>query len=69
MKSIEYQGTPVTNNLLKTLLLSECEKHPNEYEWDATPKARTKLTLPVDSIGAKSATTPAICTSIGSLPR
>lgn len=24
----------ITNNHLKTLLLYECEKHPNEYEWD-----------------------------------
>ncbi len=33
---LEFQGggSPVTNYILKTLLLFECEKHPREHEWD-----------------------------------
>ncbi|XP_008475176.1 protein mab-21-like [Diaphorina citri] len=33
-RHLELPGNPVTNYHMKTLLLYECEKHPNELEWD-----------------------------------
>lgn len=35
-RHLELPGNPVTNYHMKTLLLYECEKHPNELEWDET---------------------------------
>ncbi|CAD6185950.1 unnamed protein product [Caenorhabditis auriculariae] len=31
---LDFAGTPVTNYILKTLVLYECEKHCADYEWD-----------------------------------
>ncbi|GMR43277.1 hypothetical protein PMAYCL1PPCAC_13472 [Pristionchus mayeri] len=31
---LDVPGTPVTNYIVKTLLLGECEKHPHEFEWE-----------------------------------
>uniref|UniRef100_A0AC35TXK8 Mab-21 domain-containing protein n=1 Tax=Rhabditophanes sp. KR3021 TaxID=114890 RepID=A0AC35TXK8_9BILA len=31
---LEFMGTPITNYIIKTLVLFECEKHPRDYEWD-----------------------------------
>ncbi|CAO4369847.1 unnamed protein product [Caenorhabditis nigoni] len=33
---MDFPGTPVTNYILKTLVLYECEKHCSEYEWEDT---------------------------------
>lgn len=31
---LDFPGTPITNYILKTLMLYECEKHCNDYEWE-----------------------------------
>jgi len=31
---LDFPGTPISHYILKTLLLFECEKHFNEYDWD-----------------------------------
>ncbi|EJW88822.1 hypothetical protein WUBG_00270 [Wuchereria bancrofti] len=31
---LDFPQSPITNYILKTLLLFECEKHYNEYEWE-----------------------------------
>lgn len=31
---LDFPGSPITAYILKTLLLFECEKHPNEFEWE-----------------------------------
>lgn len=31
---LDFHGTPISNYILKTLVLYECEKHCTEYEWD-----------------------------------
>lgn len=31
---LDFPSSPITNYILKTLLLFECEKHYNEYEWE-----------------------------------
>ncbi|MFH4974006.1 hypothetical protein AB6A40_000715 [Gnathostoma spinigerum] len=31
---LDFPSSPITNYILKTLLLFECEKHCNEYEWE-----------------------------------
>lgn len=31
---LDFPGTPVSNYILKTLMLYECEKHCNDYEWE-----------------------------------
>lgn len=31
---LDFPSSPITNYILKTLLLFECEKHFNEYEWE-----------------------------------
>ncbi|CAJ0942957.1 unnamed protein product, partial [Mesorhabditis belari] len=33
-KHLEFPGTPITAYILKTLVLFECEKHSNDYEWE-----------------------------------
>ncbi len=30
---LDFSNSPITNYILKTLLLFECEKHPHEAEW------------------------------------
>jgi hypothetical protein len=32
-RHLDYVGTPVTNYIMRTLVLFECEKHPLETEW------------------------------------
>jgi hypothetical protein len=32
-RHLDYNGSPVTNYILKTLILYECEKHQQEHEW------------------------------------
>uniref|UniRef100_A0A7E4V5M9 Mab-21 domain-containing protein n=1 Tax=Panagrellus redivivus TaxID=6233 RepID=A0A7E4V5M9_PANRE len=32
-RHLDYEGSPVTNYILKTLILYECEKHQQEHEW------------------------------------
>jgi len=32
-KHLDFANSPITNYILKTLLLFECEKHPKESEW------------------------------------
>ncbi|CAB3401728.1 unnamed protein product [Caenorhabditis bovis] len=32
---LDFPGTPVTNYILKTLVLYECEKHCSDYDWEA----------------------------------
>ncbi|KJH44681.1 hypothetical protein DICVIV_09288 [Dictyocaulus viviparus] len=31
---LDFPGTPITNYILKTLILYECEKHCNDFEWE-----------------------------------
>ncbi|CAI5445926.1 unnamed protein product [Caenorhabditis angaria] len=31
---LDFPGTPITNYILKTLVLYECEKHFSDYEWE-----------------------------------
>ncbi|KHN71894.1 Protein male abnormal 21 [Toxocara canis] len=31
---LDFPSSPITNYILKTLLLFECEKHYNEFEWE-----------------------------------
>ncbi|CAI4232503.1 unnamed protein product [Auanema sp. JU1783] len=33
-RHLDFSGTPITNYILKTLLLYECEKHCADYEWE-----------------------------------
>jgi hypothetical protein len=35
-RHLELPGQPVNNQILKILLLYECEKHPYDYEWEET---------------------------------
>ncbi|KAE9554649.1 hypothetical protein FO519_002136 [Halicephalobus sp. NKZ332] len=32
-RHLDYPGSPITNYILKTLVLYECEKHQQEHEW------------------------------------
>lgn len=32
-RHLDYPGSPITNYILKTLVLYECEKHPQEHDW------------------------------------
>ena len=38
-KYLDVAGQPITNYVMKTLLLYECEKHPNEAEWEESALA------------------------------
>jgi hypothetical protein len=33
LRDRNFDSIPITNDVLKSLILYECEKHPNEYEW------------------------------------
>jgi hypothetical protein len=33
LRDRNFDPIPITNDVLKSLVLYECEKHPNEYEW------------------------------------
>ena len=32
-KHLGYLGSPITNYIVRTLVLFECEKHPTDVEW------------------------------------
>lgn len=32
-RHLDYVDSPITNYIIKTLTLFECEKHSNEHEW------------------------------------
>ena len=33
LRDRNFESSPITNDVLKSLVLYECEKHPNEFEW------------------------------------
>ncbi len=35
-RHLDLTGQPITNQIIKHLLLYECEKHPYDYEWEET---------------------------------
>lgn len=32
-RHLNFNGSPITNYIMKTLVLYECEKHVSDYEW------------------------------------
>lgn len=35
-RHLDLPGQPITSQIIKTLVLYECEKHPNDWEWEET---------------------------------